>query len=150
MPLRRLRNLQTNLRSPNRWLASRKQPQVSQAGRRSPFGGSDAQDSTIRTYWGRRDALTLIAGWGLALMVSDSLGVRGLGSAIGMKPALVGSYSVNGTDADGVPYSASQIVDIYLAPSGARELDWNNGKHVVVGQVIDDVLAVASMTKVGP
>jgi hypothetical protein len=34
-----------------------------------------------------------------------------------------------------------------LAPSGALELDWNNGKQVGVGQVIDDVLAVASTTK---
>jgi len=92
-------------------------------------------------------ALTLVAGWGFSMMFSTRAASVDSRSAIGMKPALVGSYSVNGTDADGVPYGASQIVDIYLAPSGALELDWNNGKQVGVGQVIDDVLAVASTTK---
>jgi hypothetical protein len=92
-------------------------------------------------------ALTLMAGWGFSLMVSTRAASVDSRSAISMKPALVGSYSVNGTDADGMRYSASQIVDIYLAPSGALELDWNNGKQVGVGQVIDDVLAVASTTK---
>jgi hypothetical protein len=75
-------------------------------------------------------ALTLVAGWGFSLIFSTRAASVDSRSAIGMKPALVGSYSVNGTDADGVPYSASQIVDIYLAPSGALELDWNNGKQV--------------------
>jgi hypothetical protein len=125
----------------------RKQPHMSPAGRRSPL---EVLVRSIRQY-GQIGAATIalmfMAGWGFSLMVSTRAASVDSRSAIGMKPALVGSYSVNGTDADGVPYSASQIVDIYLAPSGALELDWNNGGKVGVGQVIDDVLAVASTTK---
>jgi hypothetical protein len=63
------------------------------------------------------------------------------------KPSLVGSYVVNGTDADGRPYAGNGIVDISLAPSGALELEWDNGKQVGVGQVIGNVLAIACLTK---
>jgi hypothetical protein len=59
---------------------------------------------------------------------------------------LVGSYTVTGTDSDGKPYAGARIVDIGLAPSGALELAWDNGKSVGVGQVIGNVLAVASST----
>ena len=65
----------------------------------------------------------------------------------GIKPRLIGSYAVTGTDPDGRPYGATGIVDISLAPSGALELEWDNGKQVGVGQVIGDVLAVACLTK---
>jgi hypothetical protein len=34
-----------------------------------------------------------------------------------------------------------------MAPSGALELDWDNGKQVGVGQVIGNVLAVACLIK---
>jgi hypothetical protein len=34
-----------------------------------------------------------------------------------------------------------------LAPSGALELEWDNGKQVGVGQVIGDVFAVACLSK---
>jgi hypothetical protein len=37
-------------------------------------------------------------------------------------------------------------VDISLAPSGALELQWDNGKQVGVGQLIGDVLAVSCLT----
>ena len=63
------------------------------------------------------------------------------------KPALVGSYVVSGTDPDGRPYAGSSIVDISLAPSGALELEWDNGKQVGVGQVIGNTLAIACLTK---
>jgi hypothetical protein len=63
------------------------------------------------------------------------------------KPSLVGSYVVSGTDPDGRPYAGSSIVDISLAPSGALELEWDNGKQVGVGQVIGNVLAIACLTK---
>jgi hypothetical protein len=63
------------------------------------------------------------------------------------KPSLVGSYVVSGTDADGRPYAGNGIVDISLAPSGALELEWDNGKQVGVGQVIGNVLAIACLTK---
>ena len=64
-----------------------------------------------------------------------------------LKPGLIGSYVVTGTDPDGKPYGGASIVDIALAPSGALELEWDNGKLVGVGQVIGNVLAVASLTK---
>jgi hypothetical protein len=62
-------------------------------------------------------------------------------------PELIGSYAVTGTDADGMPYARSGIVDIYLAPSGALELQWDNGKQVGVGQLAGNMLAVASTAK---
>jgi hypothetical protein len=38
-------------------------------------------------------------------------------------------------------------VDIGLAPSGALELDWDNGKQVGVAQVIGDVVVVSCLIK---
>jgi hypothetical protein len=63
------------------------------------------------------------------------------------KPALIGSYAVSGTDPDGKPYATTGIVDIALAPSGALELEWDNGKYVGVGQIIGNSLAVACSIK---
>jgi hypothetical protein len=64
-----------------------------------------------------------------------------------VKPALIGSYAVTGTDPDGKPYAGTGIVDIALAPSGALELDWDNGRYVGVGQVMGNSLAVACSIK---
>jgi hypothetical protein len=64
-----------------------------------------------------------------------------------LKPGLIGSYAVTGTDPDGKSYGGASIVDIALAPSGAFELEWDNGKQVGIGQVIGNVLAVACLTK---
>jgi hypothetical protein len=64
-----------------------------------------------------------------------------------LKHRLIGSYVVRGTDPDGRPYAGAGIVDIALAPSGALELDWDNGKQVGVAQVIGDVLVVACLIK---
>ena len=63
-----------------------------------------------------------------------------------LKPALIGSYEVTGTDPDGTPYAAPGILDITLTPSGALELEWDNGRNVGIGQVIGNILAVASLT----
>jgi hypothetical protein len=63
------------------------------------------------------------------------------------KSRLVGSYVVTGTDSDGKPYASPGIVDIALAPSGALELEWDNGKQVGVGEIIGNVLTVACLTK---
>jgi hypothetical protein len=63
------------------------------------------------------------------------------------KAALVGSYVVTGTDPDGGSYASTRILDISMAPSGALELDWDDGKLVGVGQLIDNVLAVAYSIK---
>lgn len=64
------------------------------------------------------------------------------------KRGLIGSYVVSGTDPSGEPYvGGGGVLDIALAPSGALELVWNYGKNVGVGQVIGNVLAVASSTK---
>ena len=64
-----------------------------------------------------------------------------------LKHRLIGSYVVSGTDPDGKPYAGAGIVDIALAPSGALELDWDNGKQVGVAQVIGDTLVVACLFK---
>jgi hypothetical protein len=65
----------------------------------------------------------------------------------GITPGLIGSYAVTGTDADGKPYGGASIVDIALAPSGALELEWDNGKQVGIAHIIGNVLAVACLTK---
>jgi len=64
-----------------------------------------------------------------------------------LKHRLVGSYVVGGTDTDGKPYAGAGVVDIALAPSGALELDWDNGKQVGVAQVIGDVVVVSCLVK---
>jgi hypothetical protein len=61
--------------------------------------------------------------------------------------SLIGSYVVTGTDPDGKAYAGTSIVDISSVPSGALELEWDNGKQVGVGQVIGNVLAVAWSTR---
>jgi hypothetical protein len=63
------------------------------------------------------------------------------------KLSLLGSYVVTGTDAGGKPYISAGVLDIAFAPSGALELAWDKGKSVGVGQVIGNVLAVASSTR---
>jgi hypothetical protein len=63
------------------------------------------------------------------------------------KRGLIGAYAVTGTDPSGKPYVGGGVLDIALAPSGALELVWDYGKNVGVGQVIGNVLAVASSTK---
>jgi hypothetical protein len=63
------------------------------------------------------------------------------------KPSLIGSYVVTGADPDGRPYAGSRILDVSLAPSGALELEWDNGKQVGVGQIIGNVSVVACLTK---
>jgi hypothetical protein len=63
------------------------------------------------------------------------------------KAGLIGSYVVTGTDAAGESYIGAVVLDIAWAPSGALELTWDNGKNVGVGEVVGDMLAVASLTK---
>ena len=58
---------------------------------------------------------------------------------------LIGSYVVTGTHPSGEPYAG--VLDIVLGTSGALELVWDNGKSVGVGQVLGNVLAVASSTR---
>ena len=89
-------------------------------------------------------ALALIAG-GVAVEFATRAASVDSCSAIGVKPAPVGPFTASCTDSDGMPYNAAQ--KSYLAPSGAFELDRNNGKRVDVGQIIDDILAVANTTK---
>src|ERR1700730_9191066 len=93
----------------------------------------------------------IFAGWTL------STGPAGINSAAAdaarpapdneLKPYLVGSYSVTGTDVDGQPYATPGIVEISLAPSGAFEFNWDNGKVFGVGQVIGNALAVSCLNK---
>ena len=64
-----------------------------------------------------------------------------------VKLGLVGSYEVTGTEPDGTPYGFAGILDITMTPSGALELEWDNGKRVGVGQVVGNVLSVAGWAK---
>jgi hypothetical protein len=61
--------------------------------------------------------------------------------------SLVGSYEVSGTDTEGYDYLSPRKVDISLAPSGALELQWDNGKSVGVAQLVGNTLAVATWVK---
>ena len=82
--------------------------------------------------------------WPFGLPAENSMKTRPLEES---KPGLVGSYVVTGTDSEGKPYIGASILDVTLAPSGALELDWDNGKQVGVGQVIGDALVVALSNK---
>ena len=95
-------------------------------------------------------------GWGIsATFVKDAEAVESLREEVEAvkssidqtKAALVGSYTVTGTDPDGVPYNGTKIVAISMAPSGALEFDWDDGTFVGVGQIVDNVLAVAYAIK---
>jgi hypothetical protein len=89
-----------------------------------------------------------ISGWAVsAMFTANATGIERSIVNDESKPSLIGSYVVTGTDPDGRPYAGSRILDISLAPSGALELEWDNGKQVGVGQVIGDVLVVACLTK---
>jgi hypothetical protein len=57
---------------------------------------------------------------------------------------LIGSYVVTGTDANGKPYVGGRTLGIALAPSGALEVEWDSGKGIGVGEIVGNVLAVAS------
>jgi hypothetical protein len=96
-----------------------------------------------------------LAGWNAMPVVRDAAAFEtphrqqdaGKPSSRKVKATLVGSYAVTGTDPDGAPFTDRRVVDISLAPSGALELDWDNGKIVGVGQVVDNVLVIAYLNK---
>jgi hypothetical protein len=101
-----------------------------------------------------------VGGWAMSAMVSVSAAAVEGASHFDIRKAdakklppedaksgLIGSYVVTGTDSDGRPYAGPGIVDISLAPSGALELEWDNGKQVGVGEVMGNVLTVAWLTK---
>ena len=100
-----------------------------------------------------------VGGWAMSAMVSVSAAAFEGASRFdirkadakkqpeGTKAGLIGSYVVTGTDPDGRPYASPGIVDISLAPSGALEFDWDNGKQVGVGEVTGTVLTVAWLAK---
>jgi hypothetical protein len=101
-----------------------------------------------------------VAGWGVStVLAAKATALEDLSSVATVakndlakpleesKLGLIGSYVVAGTDSDGKPYAAPSIVAISLAPSGALELEWDNGKQVGVGQLVGNVLAVACLTK---
>ncbi len=87
-----------------------------------------------------------VGGWGMSTTFVKNVAAAesSLEATGNSKVRLVGSYEVNGTDVEGRLYSGSSILDISLAPSGALELNWDNGRIVGVGQLIDDgIVAVA-------
>jgi len=87
-----------------------------------------------------------LSGWGISTPFELTRN-RDMATIEGAKANLVGSYLVTGTDSDGKAYVGTHILDVSMAPSGALELDWDNGKQVGVGQVIGNVLAVACLIK---
>jgi len=93
-----------------------------------------------------------LAGWNAMPFARDAAAFErqqdaGKPSPRKVKATLVGSYSVTGTEPDGVPFADRRVVDISLAPSGALELDWDNGKSLGVGQVVDNLLVIAYLNK---
>ncbi len=119
-----------------------------------------ATNGSLRQSWPWRNKGVLIAllvaasaGAGWARLATSSTGAAEIGPAPfataldDLKPGLIGSYEVTGTEPDGTPYLAPSILDITLTPSGALELAWDSGRYVGVGQVIGNVLAVASVAK---
>lgn len=92
-------------------------------------------------------AVAALGGWGVATTSATRASAVEQRYDIAGRASLVGSYVVTGTDADGVTYKDRHIVDVSLAPSGALELEWDNGRQVGVGHVVDNVLAVACSSK---
>jgi hypothetical protein len=88
-------------------------------------------------------AAAALGGWAVSgRFVPKAFATRD-GLSAELKPTLVGSYTVTGTDTDGKRYSGAHVLNISLAPSGALELEWDYGKQVGVGEIIGDVLAVS-------
>ena len=93
-----------------------------------------------------------LAGWNAMPVARDAKAFEqqqdaGKPSPRKVKATLVGSYSVTGTEPDGAPFADRRVVDISLAPSGALELDWDNGKSLGVAQVVDNLLVIAYLNK---
>ncbi|MGA7487786.1 MAG: hypothetical protein WBW74_12730 [Xanthobacteraceae bacterium] len=88
-----------------------------------------------------------IGGWGVPMTFATRATATEPPYEAELKTSLVGSYRVTGTDSDGMPYAGRHIVDISLAPSGALEFAWDDGRTVGVGQIVGNVLAVASLNK---
>jgi hypothetical protein len=88
-----------------------------------------------------------IGGWAISSTVSASAAateVRKM-QLEDSKARLIGSYAVTGTDANGKPYAIGHTLGVALAPSGALEVEWDRGKGVGVGELVGNVLAVASL-----
>jgi hypothetical protein len=92
-------------------------------------------------------AAMAVGGWGLSATFAARAAAIESRNEVSAKAMLVGTYAVTGTDVDGKSYSETRRLDISLAPSGALELDWDNGKQVGVGQVIGDIVTVACLSK---
>jgi hypothetical protein len=90
-----------------------------------------------------------VGGWAVSGKLATKAAATGAGFDLARQhdltrlENLIGTYKVTGTDTDGKYYAGSHLLTITLAPSGALELEWDNGKNVGIGHVIGDVLAVA-------
>jgi hypothetical protein len=92
-------------------------------------------------------ALGFVAGWGISttsvrVAVADEPDRTTL-LLKQTKAAIVGSYEVSGTDADGHPYASNRTVDVSLAPSGALEISWDSGSTVGVSQLVNNTLVAS-------
>jgi hypothetical protein len=100
-------------------------------------------------------ALLVAAGAGAAGIKSTTSSIRAseltpapvIATSDDLRPSLIGSYEVSGTEPDGTPYGTSEILDVAMTPSGALELSWDSGRSVGIGQLIGNVLAVASVVR---
>jgi hypothetical protein len=92
-------------------------------------------------------AAAVVGAWGFSPTFSTRAANIEAGYEADPNRNLVGSYEVTGTDASGLSYSRSQIVGVSLSPSGALEFDWDNGKQVGIGHVVNNVLVVATSSK---
>jgi hypothetical protein len=110
---------------------------------------SNGQRKNIRTLVVALLTAGAVGGWATSMMfATNAAAVQDVKATFeGLKPILIGSYVVNGTDPDGKRYSSTSMLSIALAPSGALEIDWDNGKQVGVGQLIGNVLAVSYSVK---
>jgi len=92
-------------------------------------------------------ALAMIGGWSVSTTFATRAANVEASYETDPKRKLIGSYEVTGTDSDGMSYGRAYIVDVSLAPSGALELNWDNGRQVGIGHVIGNVLSVATTSR---
>lgn len=92
-------------------------------------------------------ASAMIGGWGVSKTFATRAANIEANYETDPKRKLIGSYKVTGTDSDGMSYGRGYIVDVSLAPSGALEFNWDNGRQVGIGHVIGNVLSVAATSK---
>ncbi|WP_029007204.1 hypothetical protein [Azospirillum halopraeferens] len=78
----------------------------------------------------------------LSTLVVSGLASSALAQSV---PNIAGTYSYNGTDTDGSPYSDSGTLVVTPEKSGAIGVKWDGGDYVGVGQITGNIFAVAAV-----